>query len=80
MWTIVLIAAKPLSQNGRTFRTSKMPRNFIMNQTNEMMSEWASAGLLIWAGIGVAVVILVALLFLRLRSKKQPPVQGPPTQ
>ena len=44
-------------------------RNFMMNHTNGWMSGWAGGGMWLWAVIGVAVVVLLAVAIGKLSKK-----------
>jgi anti-sigma-K factor RskA len=41
----------------------------MMNQTNGWMSGWTGGGMWIWAVIGLAVVVLLAVVIARLSRK-----------
>ncbi len=41
----------------------------MMNNTNGWMSGWSGGGMWLWALIGVAVVVLLAIMIIRLSKK-----------
>jgi anti-sigma-K factor RskA len=44
-------------------------RNSMMNHTDGWMSSWAGGGMWIWAVLGVAVVVLLVVVIIKLSKK-----------
>ena len=44
-------------------------RSFMMNHTDGWMSGWTGGGMWIWAVIGVAVVVLLVVVIIKLSKK-----------
>jgi len=56
-----------LQRNGRSFVMNHT--DTMMNHTDGWMSSWTGGGMWIWAVIGVAVVVLLVVVIIKLYKK-----------